>query len=219
MIPVDAGFLTQIILKDLSPMLYPLRPEYAHYTAALRSGKTNEIRILSRYDALRIYDPSGHMQRAWKLIGIEGASGAFETKTNVWHPKVGQQLQVKNVWICREDTNNALTMHYLQVPKSRKGQSCKHALLQFPDNAETVWAETKYDGERCQIHVEIRDEGVGHITIFSKSGRDSTFDRYGIHDVIRTALGCGPCKKRSLLTRNVILDAEMVAFRGITIER
>jgi DNA ligase-4 len=107
----------------------------------------------------------------------------------------------------------------VQIPKSEKAQGCAHA-LEFLQGSSKVWAETKYDGERAQIHVEIRpDNTSSHITIFSKSKRDSTNDRHGVHTLIRSALGLdGTCRRRPSgthrVTQNVILDAEMVAFRG-----
>lgn len=63
------------------------------------------------------------------------------------------------------------------------------------------------------------DGTSSRITIFSKSKRDSTNDRHGVHTLIRSALGLdGTCRRRPSGTyqvvQNVILDAEMVAFRG-----
>lgn len=86
-------------------------------------------------------------------------------------------------------------------------------------SSQEIWAETKYDGERAQIHVEILADGRSRIAIFSKSKRDSTLDRHGIHDLIREAL-CLPKDRRvglancssSQVRSNVILDAEMVAW-------
>ena len=48
--------------------------------------------------------------------------------------------------------------------------------------------ETKYDGERAQIHVWLEDDGTSHIKIFSKSGRESTWDRAGIHWCVQSYL-------------------------------
>jgi len=80
----------------------------------------------------------------------------------------------------------------------------------------SVWAETKYDGERAQIHVQISN-GNPKITIFSKSGKDSTMDRLGVHGIISEALGLGssaadarPCSAK--IKKNVVLDAEMIAW-------
>jgi len=71
--------------------------------------------------------------------------------------------------------------------------------------------------------VEVAVDGSSTITIFSKSGRNSTYDRFAVHDIIRTALGlhtsadmrASSC--RSKIT-NVILDAEMIPFDGDKIE-
>lgn len=64
----------------------------------------------------------------------------------------------------------------LQIPKSVKATSCEHVAKLFFQSS-VIYAETKYDGERMQIHVDMglpRDE---QIRIFSKSKRDSTGDR------------------------------------------
>ena len=67
-----------------------------------------------------------------------------------------------------------------QIPKCVKGQGTAQALQVLKD-ADKVWVETKYDGERAQIHVRLEEDGLPRIKIFSKSGRDSTLDRAGIH--------------------------------------
>jgi DNA ligase 4 len=98
-----------------------------------------------------------------------------------------------------------------------KGQSCEHVLRQFK-HAERVWAEVKYDGERTQIHVVIHPNGRSDITIFSKTGRNSTLDRLAVHDTIRRALGLPVGGADTWNTQgrkniqNVVLEAEMVAF-------
>lgn len=99
------------------------------------------------------------------------------------------------------------------MPKSEKGRNCRHA-LEFFSTSDRVWAETKYDGERAQIHVEVHPNTKSNITIFSKSKRDSTMDRYGIHAIIRQALGLSNSQQAPQIKRNVILDAEMVACHG-----
>jgi len=90
-------------------------------------------------------------------------------------------------------------------------------LLHFRESV-SVWAETKYDGERAQIHVQILN-GNPKITIFSKSGKDSTIDRLGVHGIISEALGLGssatdlrPCSAKIKIKKNVVLDAEMIAW-------
>lgn len=55
-----------------------------------------------------------------------------------------------------------------------KGRSIKHCLDM---GRGRMSVEEKIDGEYCQFHVRIRD-GKLQIQIFSKSGKDSTEDRY-----------------------------------------
>ena len=93
--------------------------------------------------------------------------------------------------------------------------------LELLRGSDRVWAETKYDGERAQIHVEVRSDNSSHITIFSKSKRDSTQDRHAVHDIVRRALGLLLPKSQLRkeiqmiqVKQNVVLDAEMVAFKG-----
>ncbi|KAK5219359.1 hypothetical protein LTR47_011506 [Exophiala xenobiotica] len=69
-----------------------------------------------------------------------------------------------------------------------KARSIQHC-CQLAGRKE-IHVERKYDGEYCQIHVS-RTNSQHHITIFSKSGRDSTMDRVGVHDAIRGCLGLG----------------------------
>jgi len=114
--------------------------------------------------------------------------------------------------------------NYDQIPKSEKGLGCPEA-LELLRGSEWVWAETKYDGERAQIHVEVQSDNSSHIRIFSKSKRDSTQDRHAVHDIVRRALGLlSPNSqlrreiKMIQVKQNVILDAEMVAFRGVQVD-
>lgn len=89
------------------------------------------------------------------------------------------------------------------------------------NNAEEAWAEIKYDGERAQIHVEIMADNTSRITIFSKSKRDSTLDRFGVHHIIKRTLSLPDShhqSRPSQVKRNIILDAEMVAFNGTEID-
>lgn len=97
--------------------------------------------------------------------------------------------------------------------------------LELLRGSDRIWAETKYDGERAQIHVEVQSDNSSHITIFSKSKRDSSQDRYAVHDIVRRALGLlspNPQKRKEIkmiqVKHNVVLDAEMVAFRGVQVD-
>ncbi|KAJ7430032.1 hypothetical protein B0H11DRAFT_2398665 [Mycena galericulata] len=196
--PLDASFLTQIILKDLRPLLYPVTE--THYnTVALKAYNSVAVTHLNKEDAMNAWDPSRRMLAIYRVrSGLDDASAAFEAGiTDTSMPRIGTPVE---------------------IPKSEKGRSCLHTLEMLRTSYE-IWAETKYDGERAQIHVEILADGDSRITIFSKSKRDSTLDRHGIHGLIRQALclpkerhaGRGQCSV-SQVRSNVILDAEMVAW-------
>ncbi|KAG7130939.1 DNA ligase 4 like protein [Verticillium longisporum] len=68
--------------------------------------------------------------------------------------------------------------------------------------------ERKYDGEYCQVHIDLTESGAG-IKIFSKSGRDSTNDRVGIHQALRDSLELdttsGKIKKRCILEGELLV--------------
>ncbi|KAI9025678.1 hypothetical protein DFJ74DRAFT_665127 [Hyaloraphidium curvatum] len=58
-------------------------------------------------------------------------------------------------------------------------------------------AEIKEDGERMQIHINLARPEREQITIFSKSKRNSTWDRLLSHDIIRASLGLPSPTSRS----------------------
>jgi len=64
--PAEASFLTQIILKDLRPILYPSKE--THYTAALKHQKSNSVAPLNVADALKAWDPTLHSLSRWRVV-------------------------------------------------------------------------------------------------------------------------------------------------------
>ncbi|KAH7124509.1 hypothetical protein EDB81DRAFT_911299 [Dactylonectria macrodidyma] len=69
--------------------------------------------------------------------------------------------------------------------------------------------ERKYDGEYYQIHIGLNKSGAS-IKIFSKSGRDSTSDRIGIHQALRDSLelNAAGCK----IKKRCILEGELLVW-------
>jgi DNA ligase-4 len=67
-----------------------------------------------------------------------------------------------------------------------KARSIKHCV----DMAQTrrMSVEKKYDGEYCQIHIDMSQTPQQQIKIFSKSGKDSTKDRAKVHGYVITTL-------------------------------
>jgi len=69
--------------------------------------------------------------------------------------------------------------------------------------------ERKHDGEYCQVHVDLSESG-NEVKIFSKSGKDSTVDRRGIHDTIKKCLRLGQDDCR--FNDKCILEGELVIW-------
>ncbi|KAF2276399.1 DNA ligase/mRNA capping enzyme [Westerdykella ornata] len=91
-------------------------------------------------------------------------------------------------------------------PTFHKAWSLKNC---FQLTGDRAWAaEIKYDGEYCEIHVDL--EKSDSIRIFSKNGKDATKDRQALHDTIRRALRIG--RRDCPIKRNCILLGEMVIY-------
>lgn len=180
----DAAYLTQIILKDLRPLLYP--PPATSTSRILLDYNTRSKQILTMEQFMVLWDPSKMLLQMYKVRArLDEAAMGFEAGGILVQarPRCGVPIE---------------------VPKSAKGRCPQHA-LELLDSCDRIWAETKYDGERAQIHVSYSSDGEMNISIFSKSKRDSTLDRVAVHPIIKEALSAMP-------SQPIILDAEMVAF-------
>ncbi len=87
-----------------------------------------------------------------------------------------------------------------------KGRSIKNVVHLAEGRKMSV--ERKYDGEYCQIHIDLAKQGC--IQIFSKSGKDSTVDRRGLHDAIKQSLRIGDSDRK--FRQKCILEGEMVVY-------
>ncbi|KAI9373528.1 hypothetical protein BJX61DRAFT_502482 [Aspergillus egyptiacus] len=92
-------------------------------------------------------------------------------------------------------------------PEYYKARSIKHCCKMIGQRRMSV--ERKYDGEYCQIHINL-SETTKPIQIFSKSGKDSTIDRAGVHQAIKDALKIG--KEGCNFSRHCILEGELVVW-------
>lgn len=91
-------------------------------------------------------------------------------------------------------------------PTFHKAWSFKHC---FQLTGKSAWAaEVKYDGEYCEIHIDLEKER--DLLIFSKNGKDATQDRKGLHATIRKALRIG--QPGCMFKRNCIVLGEMVPW-------
>ncbi|KAF8638937.1 hypothetical protein AX16_010412 [Volvariella volvacea WC 439] len=191
----EAAFMTQIVLKDLRPLLYP---SSSIWPIISTNVSTYFLQPLTKEQVLRAWDPTCRLLSAYRL------KSSFSDLKILEHISAQQQPQIGVP---------------IEVPKAVKGRDCRHALSLF-SQSDRVWVETKYDGERAQIHINVVQNSSPQITIFSKSKRDSTLDRYGIRDIILSALNLGgrASSSQRLIERNVVLEAEMVACRGNEID-
>lgn len=92
-------------------------------------------------------------------------------------------------------------------PEYYKARSIKHCHQMA--NGRRMSIERKYDGEYCQIHIDMSNQHAP-IQIFSKSGKDSTADRNKVVPVIEEALRMRShtCK----FTRRCILEGELLVW-------
>ncbi|KAF5855901.1 hypothetical protein ETB97_008265 [Aspergillus alliaceus] len=92
-------------------------------------------------------------------------------------------------------------------PDYYKARSIKHCCQMIGRRRMSM--ERKYDGEYCQIHIDLSKHSSS-IRIFSKSGKDSTADRSGVHQVIRDSLRIG--KPGCKFSRRCILEGELLVW-------
>ncbi len=87
----------------------------------------------------------------------------------------------------------------------------KHAVSVI--DGRTMSIEKKHDGEYCQIHIDL-SKGEDCIQIFSKSCKDSTSDRRGVHQAIKDSLriGCRDCG----FSGKCILEGELLVWSDKT---
>ncbi|ORY71209.1 uncharacterized protein BCR38DRAFT_381585 [Pseudomassariella vexata] len=88
-----------------------------------------------------------------------------------------------------------------------KSRSIKHCFDMV--GQRNVSCEQKIDGEYCQIHIDLRKH-ANPVQIFSKSGKDSTQDRQGLHSAIRESLQLG--ERDCPFKFGCILEGELVVY-------
>ncbi|KAG8984171.1 hypothetical protein FRB90_005496, partial [Tulasnella sp. 427] len=210
--PQGASCITQIILKDLRPLLYPLPSNRT--TSNLLHFNSNALHELTIHEAMQICNPN--MLKIFRIRAtLDAAAEALDEleagspSDEVFCPKFGVPVE---------------------IPKCLKGQGCKEVIetLQNGSRFDAAWAETKYDGERMQVHIDQTREPGDQIRIISKSKRDSTLDRAASHCIIQASLGLpitAVTHDELLLERsdtivnnvarfhqNAILEAELVCY-------
>ncbi|KAK5042844.1 hypothetical protein LTR84_012805 [Exophiala bonariae] len=183
---METKWLIRLILKDLRPAEIPpvvILQQFHFLMPDLFRTRTNLI------DALELLDCD------------------IIRRMPLWPtPEVAKQLREEVLLLMQPRAGTMIALQPFQ-----KARSLKHC-RQLAGNKE-ISVERKYDGEYCQIHVEMTG-GNSRITIFSKSGRDSTMDRKGLHDTIRKCLAIGTtgCKFK----RQCVLTGELLVWNDRT---
>ena len=96
----------------------------------------------------------------------------------------------------------------ISLPVFEKARSIRHCCQLVGDQEISV--ERKYDGEYCQVHVRTGTAGDSHVTIFSKSGRNSTMDRKPLLPMIAACLSMDTPDCR--IQRQCILVGELLVW-------
>ncbi|KAJ9121395.1 hypothetical protein QFC24_004733 [Naganishia onofrii] len=222
--PLALSYVTQIILQDLRPITCPLPTGHHHPSIALQlSASCKPPPPLDIFDAMATWD--------WEMRDMYRVCGDLDAVCREVERLGGGAGRRKPGKATSRDPIVGL---HVEIPKCEKGRSIQSALKMIagPNGYKTkqVWAETKYDGERMQIHVWMQD-GEPCVKIYSKSKRDSTKDRKNTHSIILAALGLRapatgyipqhhqPLSKRlesipytGPLVTSVILEAEMLPY-------
>jgi DNA ligase 4 len=93
MSPLAAGFLTQIILKDMRTILYPISE--THYTACLLQYNSKSVSMLTMEDVMKAWDSSGRMLRIYRVrMSLEDAAAACDNPCTEAEPLIGVPIQV-----------------------------------------------------------------------------------------------------------------------------
>ena len=102
--PAECAVVTQIILKDLRPLLYPIPTDATHYTAALLQYKSNAVTTLTKEAAMHAWDPSGRLSVIYRTrANLEEATRTYDRLQPgdaMPDPVVGTPIQVSSANTC-----------------------------------------------------------------------------------------------------------------------
>ena len=178
--PEEGKWLTRIILKD--SVYGDLTPEIVY--AAIHPRLVHAVVI---YD-----DIEAAITESKKLLnstqeGLRDHGGSNVCQNFPFQPRIGVKVGAPN-WV-----------------KAKGG--LKHAISLC--KKEKVSVEKKYDGEYCQVHIDL-SKGQDCVQIFSKSGKDSTIDRIAVHEPIKQSLGISD--KKHDFRSYCILEGELLVW-------
>lgn len=191
----------------LKPILRNLTPEQAKWLVRmiLKSYKPIQIpeaTILKRFHFLlpELLTVQNSFDAAVAILGHDNI------KILPYNP-VGKSCDVY-LALCAEHIRPKLGVMITRT-KYEKARSIKHCYNMARQRLMSV--ERKYDGEYCQVHID-RSKGKDCIQIFSKSGRDSTYDRERLRGAIEAGLRLELDRQDCAIDRNCIVDGELVVY-------
>ncbi|EFX02445.1 ATP dependent DNA ligase domain containing protein [Grosmannia clavigera kw1407] len=192
----DAKWLTRLILKDYRPIVLDQATVFRAFHPAFPLALRVHSDFVTAMQSLGQGDTEGQEQQEGKPVSQSGASSGF-SGCLATQPKVSRayshcpRLGVK---VGRQPWAKARSIkHCLAMGKGRR-MSC----------------ERKLDGEYVQVHVDLSKGRKNCLQLFSKSGKDSTRDRFRVHNCIRASLRID--EDDCPLSTGCILEGEMLAF-------
>lgn len=178
----DAKWLTRMILKSYYPVVVPA-------TLALRSFHFLLPHLLLFQDS---FDAALHMLASEPIRHFPP------------HPEPGLARDLGAIAV---QHLSPVTGVKIGRPEYYKARSIKHCSQMAGRRRMSL--ERKYDGEYCQVHIDLTRR-PNTIQIFSKSGKDSTVDRAGIHQVVKDTLRIG--ERDCRFSRRCILEGELLVW-------
>ncbi|OAA43435.1 ATP dependent DNA ligase domain protein [Beauveria brongniartii RCEF 3172] len=179
----DAKWFTRLVLKDYQPLIFDANLLYRACDPVLPC-------ILQIRDDFTEALAAMSSARGGPLLPMAAGRGKLSTKRALAtvKPKLGVKVG-RQQWL--------------------KGRSIKHCIDM---GSGRMSVETKLDGEYCQIHVDL-SRSKRMVQIFSKSGKDSTEDRFKVIPAIERALRlrtseCG-------FQEACILEGELVVYNDL----
>ncbi|KAH8800779.1 hypothetical protein F5884DRAFT_713747 [Xylogone sp. PMI_703] len=182
---------------------------------ALKSSEAKWIvRMLSKnYSPVCVPEPLAMHQFHFLLPSLLTFQNSFEAAVKLLdEPTIGSipfQVASDAGGALTEIANNELRPQVgvmIGRPTYEKARSIKHCCQLASQRQMSV--ERKYDGEYCQIHIDLNK--ANDIQIFSKSGKDSTRDRRGLHPVLRDCLALN--RGGSKIKKQCILEGELLVW-------
>ncbi|KAG8861441.1 hypothetical protein FRB96_002890 [Tulasnella sp. 330] len=189
--PFGAACMTQIILKDLRPLLYPIVSTRS--TINLMRFKRNAIHQLTHYEAMAMWD--------YRMPGIYRSRASLDEAA-----KVVDRLRNETITV---DPFTPTLGVPVEIPKCIKGQDCQSIIdaMRGHGGPDTLWAETKYDGERSSRKVNETLHWIV-LPVIPSLGLPTLHDDDPRLDS-RTRVSAHPARR---VGTSVILEAEMVCY-------